>query len=102
MEGAGLIVLLTMAFGTAGPTFAQAAKPPSSGPELAGSVIVFPKFLRGTVAVDGVTKPRTEIEVRARCPSGATCREDEAVKIRFHWVCPASGELASKYVCREF
>jgi hypothetical protein len=64
-------------------------------------VIVFPKFLRGTVAVDGVTRPQTEIEVRARCPSGATCREDEPVKIRFHWICPASGELASKYVCRE-
>jgi hypothetical protein len=42
-----------------------------------GSVIVFPKFTKGTVVVDGVTRPQTEIEVRARCPSGATCTEDE-------------------------
>jgi hypothetical protein len=101
MKGAGFVVLLAAALGAAGPTFAQAPKPNSGTPEVAGSVIVFPKFLRGTVAVDGVTKPQTEIEVRARCPSGATCPEDEPVKIRFHWVCPASGELASKYVCRE-
>ena len=101
MKGAGYVVLLAAALGAAGPSFAQAPKPPSSAPDAAGSVIVFPKFLRGTVAVDGVTRPQTEIEVRARCPSGATCPEDEPVKIRFHWVCPASAELASKYVCKE-
>jgi hypothetical protein len=101
MKGAGFVVLLAMALGAAGPTFAQAPKPAPSTPEAAGSVIVFPKFLRGTVAVDGVTKPQTEIEVRARCPSGATCPEDEPVKVRFHWVCPASGELATKYACKE-
>src|SRR6266446_3973909 len=101
MKGAGCVVLLAAALGAAGPSFAQAPKPPSSAPDAAGSVIVFPKFLKGTVAVDGVTRPQTEIEVRARCPSGATCGEDEPVKIRFHWICPASGELASKYVCKE-
>ena len=101
IKGAGFVVLLAATLRAAGPTFAQAPTPPSSAPDVAGSVIVFPKFQRGTVAVDGVTRPQTEIEVRARCPSGATCPEDEPVKIRFHWVCPASGELASKYVCRE-
>ena len=35
-----------------------------------GSVIVFPKFIKGAVAVDGVGKAQTEIEVRARCPIG--------------------------------
>jgi hypothetical protein len=101
MKGAGFAVLLAAALGAAGPAFAQTPKPNSSTPEVAGSVIVFPKFVRGTVAVDDVTRPQTELEVRARCPSGATCPDDEPVKIRFHWVCPASGELASKYVCKE-
>jgi hypothetical protein len=101
MKGAGFAVLLAAALGAAGPTFAQVPKPNSSTPEVAGSVIVFPKFLRGTVAVDGVTRPQSEIEVSARCPSGTTCPDDEPVKIRFHWVCPGSGEPASKYVCKE-
>jgi hypothetical protein len=101
MKGAALAAALTSALAAAGATFAQTATPASSPPEEAGSVIVFPKFLRGTVAVDGVRRPQTEIEVRARCPSGATCPDDEAVKIRFHWVCPGSGELGSKYVCKE-
>src|SRR6266446_4270727 len=101
MKGAGCVVLLAAALGAAGPSFAQAPKPPSSAPDAAGSVIVFPKFLRGTVAVDGVTRPQTEIAVSARCPSGTTCPDDEPVKIRFHWVCPGSGDLASKYVCKE-
>ena len=101
MKGAGFVGLLAAALGVAGPTFAQAPNPNSSIPEVAGSVIVFPKFLRGTVAVDGVARPQTEIEVRARCPSGATCPEDEPVKIRFHWVCPGSSEGASKYVCKK-
>ena len=79
MKGADFAVLLAVAVGAAGPTFAQTAKPNSSASEVAGSVIVFPKFQRGTVAVDGVTRPQTEIEVRARCPSGATCAEDEPV-----------------------
>ena len=94
-------MLLTAALGIAAPSFAQAPEPTSSASEEPGSVIVFPKFIKGTVAVDGVTRPQTEIEVHARCPNGATCSEDEPVKIRFHWVCPGSEDIAPKYVCTE-
>ena len=101
MNGAGFLVLLATALGIVAPSLAQPPEPPSRALQGAGSVIVFPKFLKGTVAVDGVTKPRTEIEVRARCPNGATCPEDEPVKIRFHWVCPGSQDIAPKGVCQE-
>jgi hypothetical protein len=101
IKGAALAAALTSALAAAGPTFAQTAKPASSPSEQAGSVIIFPKFVKGTVEVDGVTRPRTEFEIRASCPSGATCPEGEAVKIKFHWVCPGSAEPQSSYVCRE-
>ena len=92
------MLLLGVAFGPAIPSFAQAPEAISSTSEEPGSVIVFPKFTKVTVVVDGVTRPQTEIEVRARCPSGATCTEDAPVKIRFHWVCPGNSD---NYVCRE-
>jgi hypothetical protein len=100
MNCAGLLVLLAVALGIAAPSLAQSPEP-SSVSEEPGSVIVFPKFIKGTVAVDGVTRPQTEIEVQARCPNGATCPEEEPVKMRFHWVCPGSEDIAPKYVCKE-
>ena len=100
MRSAGFLLLLTAALGLAMPGFAQAPEATPSGSEQPGSVIIFPKFTKGTSAVDGVTKPLTEIEVGARCPTGAACPEDE-VKIRFHWVCPGSEDISSKYICKE-
>jgi hypothetical protein len=101
MKRAAFLLLLGVALGPGTPTFAQAPEALSRTSEEPGSVLVFPKFLKGTVAVDGTTKPQTEIEVRVRCPSGATCTEDEPVKIRFHWVCPGNPDKASNYVCKE-
>jgi hypothetical protein len=101
MKSAGFLVLLTAALGIAAPCLAQAPEPASSASGEPGSVIVFPKFIKGTVAVDGVTRPQTEIKVRARCPKDITCAEDEPVKIRFHWVCPGSQDIAPKGVCKE-
>jgi hypothetical protein len=67
-----------------------------------GSVIVFPKFITGTVALAGdVTTPRTEIEVGVVCPRGATCAEGQRIKIRFHWVCPADQTFEHKFICPE-
>ena len=101
MKGAAFFLTLGAALGLTAPSFAQAPEAISSTSEQPGSVLVFPKFLKGTVAVDGVTRPQTEIEVRVRCPSGATCTEDDPLKIRFHWVCPGSSDKASNYVCKE-
>ena len=99
MKGAAVFVLLTVILGMATPSFAGAPEATSSASEQPGSVIVFPKFMKGTVAVDGVMKAQTEIEVRARCPIRATCPEDEPVKIKFHWVCPGD-DAAASLVCK--
>jgi hypothetical protein len=101
MKGAAFLLLLGVALGPAMPSFAQAPEAISSTSEEPGSVIVFPKFTKGTVVIDGLTRPQTKIEVRARCPNGATCTADEQVKIRFHWVCPGSSDEPSDYVCKE-
>src|SRR6202521_3499238 len=65
-------------------------------PNEPGSVLVFPKFVRGTVAA-GV--PATEIEISAHCPIDAQPCATPGTSIRLmgHWVCPgdASG------LCRE-
>jgi len=101
LKRAGLLVLVTAAVGIAAPSQAQAPEPPSSASDEPGSVIVFPKFVKGTVTVDGVTRPQTELEVQARCPKGASCPSDEPVNIRFHWVCPGGEDIAPEYVCTE-
>ena len=66
-----------------------------------GSVIIFPKILNlPAVTVDGQTMPRSEIEVGAVCPVGITCTEHQTVKVRFHWVCPATENVNSN-ICKE-
>src|SRR5215472_5143327 len=101
MKGAAFFLPLALALGTTMASFAQAQQSISGTSEVAGSVLVFPKFVKGSVAVDGATRPQTEIEVHVGCPSGATCTEDEPVKIRFHWVCPGNSDKPSNYVCKE-
>jgi hypothetical protein len=101
MKVAGFFVLLTAALGVAVPSPAQTPELPSSTSEEPGSVIVFPKFRKGAVEVDGERKAQTEIHLRARCPKDITCPPDEPVAIRFHWVCPGSQDTTPKYVCKD-
>ena len=96
-----ILLLVIAALALATPTFAQVPLLTSADPREPGSVIVFPKFLKGTVAVDGVVTPATEIEVQLMCPKGATCPEHQIIKIRFHWVCPGTQDFASMLICRE-
>jgi hypothetical protein len=93
------LFLLTSAFAVFAPAFAEDA-----AITLPGSAIVFPKFIRGSVVVDGAAVPTTEILVSADCPlfSGdVTCSDDEQVRVRAHWVCPGSQSLGSKLICNE-
>jgi hypothetical protein len=60
---------------------------------------VFPKFVTGIVTVEGVTTPKTEIEIGAVCPNGLVCPEHQQIKVRFHWVCPGSDDITFKYIC---
>jgi len=55
-----------------------------------GSVLVFPKFLKGTVNTEQGPLARTEIEISATCPRGASCVDGMGVTIRAHWVCPGN------------
>jgi hypothetical protein len=69
----------------------------------AGSVLVFPKQLQGTVTLpEGGTAPATELESGVVCPKGVTCSEHQAVKIRLHWVCGTTEAVAAtSFVCQE-
>ena len=66
-------VLLNVA--VAAPTAAPVAAWPNDS-EQPGSVLVFPKFIRGAFfdALNPVRlMARTELEISVRCPDGATC-----------------------------
>ena len=100
MKSAWSALLLLPALGLATPASAQA----TGGVQLAdpsepGSVIVYPKWRSGTVSVNGVTLPQTEIELGAVCPAGVLCLEHEPIKVRFHWVCGGSDKIDNKYIC---
>ena len=66
-------------------------------PNEPGSVLVFPKFVRGTVAA-GV--PATEIEISAHCPIDAQPCSTPGTSVRLmgHWVCPGQFETQ---ICKE-
>jgi hypothetical protein len=84
------------------PAFAQDRDPRLSDSQEPGSVIVFPKFISGTVALpEGGTAPRTELEISVDCPPGVVCPEHQPIKIRFHWVCPGDQNFADKLICKE-
>ena len=90
----GASFLLLGAF--ASPSLAQ-RDPKLSDSQVPGSVIVFPKFVGGTVTQSGYNKiAQTEIKVGVVCPKGATCSANQRVTIRFHWVCPGDANLSCK------
>jgi hypothetical protein len=66
--------------------------------EQPGSILVFPKFIRGTINDVGVSGQTvhaiTEFEISVRCPDGATCTADQVVRMRGHWVCPGCTETS--------
>jgi hypothetical protein len=68
--------------------------------KIPGSVLVFPKFVRGAVNVGGESLPRTEFNISVTCPLGATCPDGREVKLMARWICPASQDLSQKFVCR--
>jgi hypothetical protein len=94
-------LFLVPALGLAEPSIAQVRPSALSDSRAPGSLIVFPKFLNRSVAVDGLPTPATEIELGVVCPTGSTCTEGQPVKLRFHWVCPGFQDLNSNFVCRE-
>jgi len=96
----GMALIPALALAT--PAFAVNAVPDPTlnNSELPGSVIIFPKFVQGTVNVDGTPFSRTEIELGAVCPAGLVCLENTKVKVRAHWVCPGA-EGVNSNICNE-
>ena len=76
---------------------AQVRDPKLSDSEQAGSFIVFPKFIKGTVPVDGVATPQSVFEISIVCPKGVLCTAGQAVRLKAEWVCPGN----SKAICKE-
>jgi len=98
---ARFLLYLVPAVALASPAFGQARPTTLADFQEPGSVIVFPKFVKGTVSVDGAPAEKTEIEVGVVCPTGVTCPEHQSVKLRFHWVCPADQTFEHKFICKE-
>jgi hypothetical protein len=105
MKGLRALILAGVALVVAAPTVVWGQMLNDS--EEPGSVIVFPKFLTGTVdSGDGTQLPRSDFEISVTCPTDigdAECnllRNDPLfagifaftmVTIHFHWVCPGTG-----------
>src|SRR5215510_7663458 len=99
-----VLVSLVVLLGFAGSAMAQARPLTLSDSQEPGSVLVFPKFVRGSLAVPGepAAVPRTEFEVGVVCPKGVLCPEGTKVKIRFHYVCGSSeAAIATSFICKE-
>ncbi len=81
-----------------GMTAPASAWGPLNDSEAPGSVLVFPKFIRGTindVQVSGqAVHAITELEISVTCPKFATCSADQGVRMRAHWVCPGCTETS--------
>ena len=97
------MLLIMSVHALASPSFAQVRDPTLSDFRSPGSVIVFPKFVKGAVTPpEGGLAPRTELEIAVVCPKGVICAEHQQVKIRFHWVCGANeADLGASFVCDE-
>jgi hypothetical protein len=92
MKNLLMVVVIALAFVVA-PAVAMAQQLNDS--EEPGSVLVFPKFLRGTVNTESGVQPRTEIEISIRCPKGSLCVDTgQNVNLRAHWVCPSGNFFA--------
>ena len=73
MKRGSFVVLALIMLAVGMPAEAQQAA--TDDVEERGSVIVFPKFTKGVLERDNVSRPRTEIELRVRCPRGGDCPE---------------------------
>jgi hypothetical protein len=94
------MLLIMLALALAAPAFAQVRPRTLSDATEPGSVIVFPKFKNALPVPlpSGIMAPASALKIGVVCPKGVTCSSDQAVTIRFHWVCPPS---APSTTCQE-
>jgi hypothetical protein len=103
IKTAWLAGLLAPTLALATPALAQVRPTTLSDSKEPGSVIVFPKFVQGTVALpEGGTTPISVFKISVVCPRGVACPEHQPVKIRLHWVCGTDeSNLAGSFICKE-
>jgi hypothetical protein len=76
-------------------------------PSQPGSVLVWPKFVTGTVPVFAGTNgafnaAKTVIELGAICPAAAApCTDNQTIHVHLHWVCPGVQIGQQTSVCSE-
>jgi hypothetical protein len=91
------VAMLTLSLAAPAAAWGQERDSRLNDSEEPGSVLVFPKFIKGTindVFVSGeAVHAVTELEISVVCPKGATCARNpitgqfERVFMRAHWVC---------------
>jgi hypothetical protein len=103
IKGGQLAMLLVPALALAAPAFAQVGPTTLSDSQEPGNVILFPKFIQGTVSLpEGPLVPITELKIGVVCPKGQTCVEHQAVKLRLHWVCGSTqADADTSFICKE-
>jgi hypothetical protein len=97
----GVFLFALLALGVAGPVAAQFI----NNSEVPGSVLVFHKFIRGTVpdGFAGGTLPRSEFEISVLCPTDFDCltlQDYPNVKLKAYWVCPGDPSAGDPRVCK--
>ena len=81
IKAAQLAGLLVPMLALAALAFAQVRPPTLSDATEPGSVIVFPKFINGSVRLpEGAPAPATELEIGVICPKGVGCAEHQPVR----------------------
>jgi hypothetical protein len=96
MKSLCVLFFVVLTLGAAAPVAARDAVLNDSAEP--GSVIVFPKFVSGSVDTpDQGTLPATQFEISVTCPKGSACAEFQQVTLRAHWVCPGDAQN----VCRD-
>jgi hypothetical protein len=101
MKWMRVLFLAALSVGLAAPAMAQTL----NNSEIPGSVLVFPKFITGTVNVGTpalpVAAPKSSFELSVTCPNDTRCAEFARVKLLAHWVCPGSQDTFFKFICQE-
>lgn len=106
MKPLRVLLCVVLSMGVAAPGVAWASHT-NNEPEQPGSVLVFPKFVRGTVpdGFAGGTLPKSEFEISVVCPTDLDCLAIDPlifpdfpnVDLKGHWVCPGD----DNDICRE-
>src|SRR5437660_1724746 len=109
----GVFLFAALVLGVAAPSAVWALTAPNVvHPTDPGSVLIFHKFLRGTVSVDGTTLPQSSFEISVTCPPGLAVSDKlctdvmtgkgKTVYLKAKWVCPPQpGSPAGRFYCAE-